>query len=250
MKWYACLAICVMGTVALQASAEAADRSPENFDALLVQISKVSSTASQSAYSRELQKSVNADAVRRVEQACARKHHASVKTFSLLGIMRLDGMLKAPVPLPDNAFTACVADQIASVTFPLPPGKGNGWPVAMQFDGKSGRVLYMAGDRQRSMYLPRQRATAARKWVYTPAPRIPANRHQACEMSVWVTVGVHGRVQEVDKGNSSCSPVVGRYVTEAAHQWINANMHGAAESEPRDLRISFSVGKRRVRVKL
>ncbi|KGI78845.1 hypothetical protein LF63_0102615 [Oleiagrimonas soli] len=240
-----------MGAAMLQVTAATAAPAADDFDALVVQIKKTSATPPQSAYSTELQKSVNAGSIHRLEQACASKHAGdAVETFTLLGVMRLDGALKSPDALPDNAFTKCMADSIGTVSFPLPPGNGNGWPVAIQFDGKSGRVLYMAGDKAHGMYLPRQRTASGRSWAYTPVPILPANLRKACEMSVWVTVGVHGRVQEVDKDNSTCVPKVDKAIMEAAHQWLYVDAKGSAATEPRDLRISFGIRNNRVWVKL
>lgn len=248
MKWHTCLTVLVIGVAVLSASAAAAGRSTENLDALVARINKTSSTSSQATYSRQLHMSVNAAAVQHLERTCARKHAGiHVQTFTVLGIVRLDGVLMSPVALPDNAFTACMADKMASLHFPLPPGSGNGWPVAMQFDAKTGRVLYMAGDRQSAMPLYRP---TPRQWMYTPVPVIPGNLRKACVTSVWMSVGVHGRVESVDMGDTSCPSSLSKAVMDTAQQWLNIGVHDSKSTDPTDVRITFNIGKARVKVKL
>lgn len=251
MKWHAYLTMFVIGVVVLQAGAAAASPSDEHFDALIAQIDKTRSATPQSAYSLQLQKSINAGAVRSLERTCARKHPgARVQTFTLLGIMRLDGVLKAPVPLPDNAFTACIADQIASVSFPLPPGNGNGWPVGMQFDGATGKVLYVAGDKQLAMPQYSRSTPALRQWMYTPVPVIPAGLNKACETSVWLTISAHGHVTEAEMGDSSCPSTLSKAVVDSASQWLNIGVPGSHSADARDVRISFRIENKRIKVKL
>lgn len=251
MKWHPCLKACVIGTLALQASVAAARPSTADFDALLARVDRASTTNDQSTYSIQLHKSVNAAAVRHLEHVCTEKHAgATVQTFTLLGVMRLDGVLKAPIPLPDNPFTACIADNMSTVTFPLPPGTSSGWPVAMQFDGTTGKLLYAAGDRQSAMPPYRQRPRSRNPWLYTPVPLIPAGLHNRCKISVWMGVDAHGRVGSVDVGNSSCSPVMEKAVVAAASQWLNLGAKDAQASDSMDVQISFSIGRSNVRVKL
>lgn len=248
MKRYTLLTICVVGMALLYANAAIAGGS---FDALAAQVHATSMKKPQSTYSRQLRKSMNAAAVRHLERTCARKYPGvSGQTFTLLGTMRLDGVLKSPTPLPDNAFTACVAHKMASVTFPLPPGNEKGWPVALQFDAKSGKVLYMAGDRQTAFPIYRQTVQRSKPWMYAPVPEIPAGKHKSCSISVWLSVGTEGRVHGVDVANSSCSASVTKAVKDAASQWVYFDKAGAARSDSMDVRLSFNVGRSRIRVKL
>jgi hypothetical protein len=246
MKRHTCLTVLVIGAAALSASAVAASRSTHDLDALVARINKTSSTSSQATYSRQLHMSVNAAAVQHLERTCARKHAGTrVQTFTMLGVVRLDGVLQSPAPLPENAFTTCMADKMTSLHFPLPPE--NGWPVAMQFDAKTGRMLYMAGDRQPAMPLYRP---TPRQWMYTPVPVIPANLRKACVTSVWMSVGVHGRVESVDMGDTSCPSSLSKAVMDTAQQWLNIAVHDSISTDPTDVRITFNIGKARVKVKL
>jgi hypothetical protein len=247
MKRYTYLAVCVIGAMALHAGAMAAGRSGGDFDALIARVHTASKMTSQSAYSQQLHKSVNAAAIRHLQRTCKRKHPGGGdKTFTLMGVMRLDGVLKAPVPLPEDAFTKCMASEIGSVNFPLPPGKGHGWPVAMQFDARTGKVLYMAGDRQSAMPM----YGASRQWMYTPVPAVPSGLHKSCAINVWVTVGVHGRIGEVDVADSSCPATLKLAVIDAARQWIYIGAPGSKRTDSMDLRLSFNIGAMGVRVKL
>ena len=185
-------------TLVLPAGAAAGGSPGGNFDALAARIHKASTTDQQSNYSRTLRKSVNAVAVRNLEQTCASQHPgADVQTFTLVGVIRQDGVFHAPIPLPKNDFTSCMADKMATVNFPLPPGQQRGWPVAMQIDGTSGKVLYMAGDMQPALPRYSQTASSTTPWLYTPVPVHPAGLGKPCAISVWLSVGVEGRVQEV-----------------------------------------------------
>jgi hypothetical protein len=249
MKWNIYLAACVIGTMVLVATASAADASAGEFNALVARITKASRAKSQPTYSQQLRKSVNAAAVQRLEKTCASDHAADrVQTFTMVGVMRLDGVFRAPTPLPDNDFTRCVAKNMGSVTFPLPPGNQQGWPVAIQFDGATGKVLYMAGDRQPALPMYQQPRMATMPWMYTPVPLVPKGVHKSCTVSVWVTVGTSGRVDEVDMDDSSCPSRMGKDVEADAHQWIYKV--GAHRTESMDVRLSFDIGMSRVRVKL
>ena len=235
----------------LSAGVVAAGSPGGNFDVLAARIHKVSSTNQQSSYSRMLRKSVNAAAVRNLEQTCASQHPgAHVQTFTLVGVIRQDGVFKAPIPLPKNDFTSCMADKMATVNFPLPPGEQRGWPVAMQIDGTTGKVLYMAGDIQPALPRYRQTAYTTMQWLYTPVPIHPANLGKPCAISVWLSVGVEGRVDEVDVADSSCPSRVKKAVVAAAGQWLYLGTPGTRRSDSMDVRLSFDIGRSGVRVKL
>lgn len=251
MKWRTYLAACLIGTMVLIAHATAADAAAGDFNALVAGLARTSSAKPQATYSQQLRKSINAGAVQRLEQTCAQQHAGDrVQTFTLVGIMRLDGVFRSPTPLPDNDFTTCVAKSMDSVNFPLPPGNQSGWPVAIQFDGRSGKVLYMAGDRQPALPMYQQSSRSSMPWLYTPVPLVPAGLHKSCKISVWVSVGVKGRVDEVDPANSTCPSGVGKAVEAVAHQWIYKTSPGKPRSESMDVRLSFNFGMSRVRVKL
>lgn len=244
----AALAVC---TLVLSAVALAAGSPGGDFDILAARIHKASSTDSQSAYSRMLRKSVNATAVRNLEQSCARAHPgAGMQTFTLVGVIRQDGVFKAPIPLPDNDFTACVAHKMASVTFPLPPGQQRGWPVAMQLDGTSGKVLYMAGDFQPALPRYRRTASSSMPWLYTPVPIMPEGLGKPCAISVWLSIGTEGRVKEVDVADSTCPSTAKKAVVDAAGQWVYLGTPGTRRSDSMDVRLSFDFGRTRVQVKL
>lgn len=248
LAYQAALAV---GALVLSAGVVAAGSPGGNFDALAARIHKVSSTDQQSNYSRTLRKSVNAVAVRNLEHSCARKHPgAHLQTFTLVGVIRQDGVLKAPIPLPKNDFTSCMAGKMATVNFPLPPGKQRGWPVAMQIDGTTGKVLYMAGDMQPALPRYRQTSYTTMQWLYTPVPIHPANLGKPCAISVWLSIGVEGRVEEVDVADSSCPSKVRKAVVAAAGQWLYLGTPGARRSDSMDVRLSFDIGRTGVQVKL
>jgi len=248
LVYQAAWAVC---TLVLCAGAVAAGSPGGSFDALAARIHKASSTNQQSMYSRVLRKSVNAAAVRNLEQTCTQQHPgADVQTFTLVGVMRQDGVFMAPIPLPKNDFTSCMADQMASVNFPLPPGKQHGWPVAMQIDGKTGKVLYMAGDIQPALPQYRQAASTATPWLYTPVPVRPTHLGKPCAISVWLSVGVEGRVEEVDVADSSCPSAVRKAAVAAASQWLYLGTPGTRRDDSMDVRLSFDFGRSRVQVKL
>lgn len=251
MNKLAFLAAFAAGSLVLCASSMAGGSPGGGFDALAARIHKVSATDLQSSYSRMLHKSVNAVAVRNLEQNCARQHPgADVQTFTLVGVIRQDGVFKAPIPLPRNEFTSCMADKMATVNFPLPPGKQHGWPVAMQLDGKSGKVLYMAGDMQPALPHYRGSSSTATPWLYTPVPIHPSSLGKPCAISVWLSVGVEGRVEEVDVADSSCPSKVKSAVVAAAGQWLYIGTPGSKRDDLMDVRLSFNFGRSRVQVKL
>ena len=251
MKWHTYLAACVIGTMVLTVSASAADASAGGFSALVASITRTSVAKSQAMYSQQLHRSVNAAAVQRLVQACATAHaDERVQTFTMLGVMRLDGVFRSPTPLPNNNFTRCVSKSMDSVTFPLPPGNQRGWPVAIQFDAGSGKVLYMAGDRQKALPFYQQTRKATMPWMYTPVPLVPAQLHRSCKVSVWVSVGTSGRIDEVDLDSSSCPKGVSKDVMDVAQQWVYKEKPGTHRSDSMDVRLSFDFGMSRVRVKL
>lgn len=247
MKRLTYLAACVIGMMMLYASAAVGSPSTGEFDGLVARINKASAAKSQSTYSQQLRKSVNAAAVRHLERTCSQQHPGvGAQTFTLLGIMRLDGVFKSPTPLPDNAFTQCMAKNMDSVNFPLPPGNESGWPVAMQIDGSTGQVLYMAGDGQPALSMYR----GPTQWLYTPVPVVSSSLRKDCAVSVWVSIGVEGRVDEVDVADSTCTSALDKAVVDAAHQWLYIDAPGIHRADSMDVRLYFNIGKKRVRVKL
>lgn len=253
MKWQAVVAACMaaVGAMLCQANARAAGNSDARIQSLAAQIRKTGSGSQQRAYSKLLHQSVNAAVMRNLEQRCSSANRGpKVQTFSLVGTMRLDGVLTAPVPLPDNGFTRCMVAKMDSVTFPLPPGNQRGWPVAIQFDGRSGRVLYVSGDRQRALPRYRTIGTSSMPWVYTPVPRVPSGFASTCKVSVWLSVNPQGRVQEVDPDESTCPSSMKMAVVEAASQWIYVGTPGTRHEDSMDVRLEFGVKLGRVRVNL
>lgn len=255
MKKHTYLTIFVISMLGLYAGAAAASGAGADFSALATRISEASATTSQSTYSQQLRKSINAAAVRHLEQTCAQKNHGDrTQTFTMMGVMRLDGVLKSPTPLPENAFTTCVAENMDSVSFPLPPGNQRGWPVAIQFDGHTGKVLYMEGDRQPALpqyqYRQRRYTASASQWMYTPVPVVPKGQLKKCDVSVWVSVGGQGRVDNVDVADSSCPSSMEKAVVAAAHQWLHAGVPGADGGGSMDVQLSFTIRQSGVRVSL
>lgn len=242
----------VIGAVALVASAVAVGSPASNFYELVGKIDEARTTNSQAKYSRQLHQSINAGTVRHLTEACAAAHPGSrVGTFSVVGMMRLDGVIKEPTVLPDNDFTQCVAGKIDVVSFPLPPGSGRGWPVAMQFDTASGKVLYVAGDSQR--VFPQYRAepgARATPWIYTPVPPAGPGMEKSCEMNVWLSIGVEGTIEEVDVADSTCSTSVSKAIEDAAGQWLYRGKAGSSQADAHDVRLSFSIISNRIRVNL
>ncbi len=244
MKWLI-VATCAVALVMPGAGTQAAGASDTSFAPLVARVMKASAKPDQAKYSTQLRKSVNSTAVRRVEQACAKQHPGKAgQTFSMMGVMRIDGVFRKPTPLPDNDFTRCVSDNMDSVNFPLPPGDQTGWPVVMQFDATTGKVIFVMGDRQTAV--PHYRQPRSAKWVYTPTPLIPKSLKQQCVTSVWVSVQAAGYVNEVDLDDSNCPKAVRNSVMNAAHQWI----YTGATDDSMDLRVSFRIVSGRVRVAL
>ncbi|MGA7296506.1 MAG: hypothetical protein WBW92_03205 [Rhodanobacteraceae bacterium] len=252
MKWQTFFAVFIMGMIGLQSNAQAASPSAGSFYELVIQIDNRSTTNSEKKYSSQLRQSINAAAIQHLTRACAQQHSdARVQTFTLVGLMRLDGVMRNPTLLPENEFTACVARQIDSVSFPLPPGHGKGWPVAMQIDSASGKVLYVSGDRQLALPVYRQRpATTFMPWIYTPVPPAATNVSKSCTVNVWVSIAQTGRVDAVDVANSSCSAKVTDAVEAAAGQWLYMGASGSDKVDTRDVRLSFSIRNKRFHVKL
>lgn len=252
MKKHACMTVLLFGIMVLQATSVAAAGSVEDFYGVVTWLGKNLSTNSQTKYSSQLRQSLNAGAIQHLEQQCARSHASDqVQTFSLVGIMRLDGVISGPTLLPRNAFTDCVARDLDSVSFPLPPGNGKGWPVAMQIDGYTGKILYVSGDSQRAMPIYRRKpSTRTLPWIYTPVPVLGSNQLKPCDITVWVSVAEAGHVDGVDVANSSCAPAVQKAVEAAAGQWLYLGAPGKTKVASRDVRLSFSVKNRRFHVKL
>ncbi len=251
MKWHVFMIAFGIGALALHTSAFAASLSAEDFYDMVTEINKASETNLQHKYSAQLHRSINAAAIQHLEQNCASAHpDTQVQTFTLLGLMRLDGVFKSPSPLPENSFTECVAGKMNLVTFPLPPGSGRGWPVAIQFDGTTGGVLYLAGDKQPA--LPRYSGPASRTsmpWVYTPAPVLPKSLRKPCDMNVWVSVEEGGYVSDVDVSDSTCPDKFSKAVAAAAGQWLYMEAGSTSKVEPRDVRLSFNVQNNRFHIK-
>ena len=252
MKWQTFFAMVIVGVVGMQSNAEAASPSAGSFYEMVVQIDNRSTTNSQKKYAGQLRQSINAAAIQHLTGACAQQHSdARVQTFTLVGLMRLDGVMRNPTLLPENDFTACVAKQIDSVSFPLPPGHGKGWPVAMQIDSNTGKVLYVSGDRQLALPVYRQRpASTFMPWIYTPVPLAASNVTKSCTVNVWVSIAQTGQVDAVDVANSSCPAAVTDAVEAAAGQWLYKGKSGLNKVDTRDVRLSFSVRNRRFHVKL
>lgn len=252
MNWHKYLITGLIGVLAMQSGVATAAGATEDFYDLAGRIDKASATNFQPKYSSRLRQSINAMAIQHQENLCAQKYPGvRVQTFSLVGVMRMDGAFKSPTPLPDNAFTRCVAERMDLVTFPLPPGSGRGWPIAMQLDGTTGKVLYVAGDSQRAFPSYSQRPSArSMPWRYTPIPLVPSDLPKPCELSVWVSVAESGQVSEADAAASTCPPEVDKAVEAATGQWIYMGAPGSQKVATRDLRVSFSIEKNRVRVKL
>ena len=251
MKLHTWLMAGVAGTVLLGASAAAAGQSADVLGVLVARIKKASVMPDQSRYSHEIQKSVNSAAIQDMARTCAQSHPGlRAQTFTLLGIMRIDGVLKAPIALPDNAFTSCIVDNVAATHFPLPPGNAGGWPVGIQFDSATGKALYMAGDKQAAMPQYQSYSTSAMHWVYTPVPIVPATLRKSCAASVWMTVGADGHVESADTGDSSCPSALNKAVVDAASQWLKVSTSGSSSGGSMDVRISFSITKTGVKVTL
>ena len=250
MKWHIFLAVFVLGTMSWHVEGAAASGSAEDFYSTIAQMNEVRKTNLQAKYSRQLRQSINAAAIRHLEHNCGQQHPgARVQTFTLLGLMRLDGVFKTPSPLPENSFTRCVAGKMNLVTFPLPPGSGRGWPIAIQFDGSSGKVLYVAGDKQSALpHYSGQVSTTAVPWVYTPVPIVPEELQSDCTINVWVSVEEAGHVSEADVADSNCPEKFGKAVQTAAGQWLYMGAPGAKKVEQRDVRVSFKFRNRRLRV--
>jgi len=245
MKRHACLTTIVSGAALLCAGGAAAAGSADDIGDLLTKIGKMSATPTQENYSRELQKSVNAAAVLSIAKSCAQQRGATAPaTFTLVGVIRIDGTLNAPFPVPDTVFGACVANNIAATRFPLPPGDGHGWPVAIQFDAKSGKVIYVAGDKQTAM--PRYSWSA--QWVHTPLPAQPANVSKKCTASVWLSLDKNGRVKSAELGDSECPAAFNAALVDATRQWLGMSKQNAATRDAVDLRVSFTVSPGGMRV--
>lgn len=248
MRWHRYLMAAAVSMA--MALAVVGNASAEDFGTLVKRVNKASSTKAQATYSQQLHKSINAGSVQRLEQNCAQQHPRSrVQTFTMVGVMRLDGVLKAPTMLPENAFTICVAASMDSVNFPLPPGNQSGWAVAIQFDGTSGKVLYMDGDKQPAMPRYARSSSASKPWMFTPVPIIPSKMRKGCTTSVWLSVKVSGRVDEVDVADSNCPKVMQEAVVDAAHQWIYRGTPGKRRQDSMDVKLAFVIDRNRIQLK-
>jgi hypothetical protein len=245
MKRQACLMMSAAATALLWVSGAAAARPADEIGELLTKIGSVSATPTQENYSRELQKSVNEAAVLSIARSCAQQRgEAAPATFTLVGVIRIDGALNAPLPMPDNAFGACVASNISATHFPLPPGDGHGWPVAIQFDAKTGKAIYVAGDKQAAM--PRYSSTT--QWVHTPLPAMPTKLTKKCTASVWISVDRNGRVKSAEPGDSDCPAAFNAATVDATRQWLGIDKRKAGSDEAMDLRVSFALSASGMRV--
>ena len=245
MNRHACLMTLVSGAALLCADGAAAAGAADNISDLLTKIGSVSATPTQAEYSRELQKSVNQAAVLAVARDCAQTKGAKAPaTFTLVGMMRIDGTLTSTFAAPDNAFGTCMASNMTDTHFPLPPGAGHGWPVAIQFDAKTGKAIYVAGDKQSAM--PKYSWSA--QWVHTPLPALPAHLSKRCTASVWLTLDKNGRVKTAELGDSECPAAFNSAVVDAASQWLGMSKEKATTRDSMDLKISFTAGPVDMRV--
>lgn len=247
MKRHASLLTSVAGAALLWVGVAAAAGSTDEIGDLLTKIGSTSVTSTQESYSRELKKSVNAAAVLSVAQGCAKQRGATaLATFTLVGVVRIDGALTSPIPMPDTAFAACVAGGIGATHFPLPPGDGHGWPVAMQFDAKTGKVIYVAGDKQAGM--PRYSSTM--QWLHTPLPAWPTDLRRRCTANVWLSLDKDDRVTSAELGNSECPAAFNAALVDATRQWLGTSRQKATTEDAKDVRVSFVVSADGIRVTL
>ncbi|MBS0438690.1 MAG: hypothetical protein JSS33_04710 [Proteobacteria bacterium] len=245
MNRHACLTTLVSGAALLCANGAGAAGTADNISDLLTKIGSVSATPTQAEYSRELQKSVNQAAVLAVARDCAQTKGAKAPaTFTLVGMMRIDGTLTSTFAAPDNAFGTCMASNMTDTHFPLPPGDGHGWPVAIQFDAKTGKAIYVAGDKQSAM--PKYSWSA--NWVHTPLPALPAHLSKRCTVGVWLSLGKNGRVKSAELGDSECPEAFNAAVVDAASQWLGMSKEKAATRDSMDLKVSFTAGPVDMRV--
>lgn len=237
------LLVILAGTLAAPAARAASSTIGE----LLAKIDAAAPTAVQQSYSRELHKSVNSAAVRAMAQDCAQQRSPGrASTFSMLGVVRIDGVLSSPIPMPVNAFTACVAASIGSTHFPLPPGDGKGWPVAIQFETATGKVAYVAGDALPAM----PRYSNSPHWVHTPLPPMPEKLARRCSASLWLNLDTDGRVNSAEQGDSECPAAFNASALEAARQWMGMDKQKKADDAPMDVRITFVLSPGGMRVTL
>jgi hypothetical protein len=245
MNRHACLMTLVSGAALLCADGAAAAGAADNISDLLTKIGSTSVTPTQESYSRELKKSVNAAAVLSVARSCAKQRGAAEPaTFTLVGMVRIDGALSSPVPMPDTAFGACVAGGIGASHFPLPPGDGHGWPVAMQFDAKTGKVIYVAGDKQSGV----PRFTSTIQWLHTPLPAAPPDLRRRCTASIWLSLDKDDRATSAELGDSECPAAFNAALVDATRQWLGTSRQKAATGEAKDVRVSFVVSADGIRV--
>ncbi len=245
MKRHASLMTSVAGAALLWVGVAAAAGSTDEIGDLLTKIGSTSVTPTQESYSRELKKSVNAAAVLSVARSCAKQRGASEPaTFTLVGMVRIDGTLTSPVPMPDTAFGACVAAGIGASHFPLPPGDGHGWPVAIQFDARTGKAIYVAGDKQPGV----PRYTSTIQWLHTPLPASPPDLRRRCTASIWLSLDKDDRATAAELGDSECPAAFNAALVDATRQWLGTSRQKAATGEAKDVRVSFVVSADGIRV--
>lgn len=245
MKRHARLLTNVAGAASLWVGVAAAAGSTDEIGDLLTKIGSTSITPTQESYSRELKKSVNAAAVLSAARNCAKQRGAAASaTFTLAGVIRIDGTMNAPFPMPETAFGTCVASNIVTTLFPLPPGDGHGWPVAMQFDAKTGKVIYVAGDKQAGV----PRYTSTIQWLHTPLPAAPKDLRRRCTASVWLSLDKDDRVTSAELGDSECPAAFNAALVDATRQWLGTSRQKATSEDAKDVRVSFVVSADGIRV--
>jgi hypothetical protein len=247
MKRHASLLTSVGGAVLLWVGVAVAAGSTNEIGDLLTKIGSTSITPTQESYSRELKKSVNAAAVLSVARSCAKQRGAAApETFTLAGVIRVDGIMNASFPMPETAFGTCVAGNIAATHFPLPPGDGHGWPVAIQFDTRTGKAIYVAGDKQAGV----PRYTSTIQWLHTPLPAAPTELKRRCTATVWLSLDKDDRVTSAELGNSECPAAFNAALVDATRQWLGTSRQKATTEDAKDVRASFVVSADGIRVTL
>jgi hypothetical protein len=247
MKRHASLLTSVACAALLWVGVAAAAGSTDEIGDLLTKIGSTSVTPTQDSYSRELKKSVNAAAVLAVARSCAKQRGAAAPaTFTLAGVIRVDGTMIALFPMPETAFGTCVASNIVATHFPLPPGDGHGWPIAIQFDARTGKVIHVAGDKQAGM----PRYTSTIQWLHTPLPAWPTELRRQCMASVWLSLDKDDRVTSAELGDSECPAAFNAALIEDTRQWLGTSRQKATTEDAKDVRVSFAVSADGIRVTL
>jgi hypothetical protein len=154
--------------------------------------------------------------------------------------------MNASFPMPETAFGTCVAGNIAATHFPLPPGDGHGWPVAIQFDTRTGKAIYVAGDKQAGV----PRYTSTIQWLHTPLPAAPTELKRRCTATVWLSLDKDDRVTSAELGNSECPAAFNAALVDATRQWLGTSRQKATTEDAKDVRASFVVSADGIRVTL